>query len=90
MRKVDAAACFAAFFLSYEPNGRISFVHLKYMMVHVFDKNLINGEWFVEADEEEQTVMLEVMVNALLEVTDEDVLKLTRRKVRKFLQLASR
>lgn len=90
LKKNETAACFSTFFLNYEVSKRLSFGRLKEVMVDVFDKKLVSGEWLADANEEVHKVFEDVIVKALLEVSDEDMIMLTKMKVKKFVQLASR
>lgn len=86
----EATACVVAFLLNYESERDETFRKLNGSMRQVFEKKFIYGASFVDADEEEKKVLIDVLAVALADVVDEDALTLTKMRVKKFIQLASR
>lgn len=70
----DLAACFSAFLVNYEPALDGTFSRLKEKTVDVFRRGLIFGETFAEADDEVQKFLQDMLVKAVRNVTEEDVI----------------
>lgn len=65
------------------------FSQLKEMLGPELGKARVYGETFAEADEEEKTIMLDLFVKVLADMTEEKAMGTTRIPVKKFLQLAN-